>query len=115
MSKELVWNVYVHNINQDTIEVYNIFQYKSFYKSLYKAKVKYLKKSCFRFDAFMEEVKKELMYYFWSRCEWEVVTKAWVGGKAERETDVYCQVMINWDAFKTYMFNNYKLIKKVEE
>ena len=39
MSKQLVWNVYIHNINQDTIEPYNIFQQRSFCKSLYKAKV----------------------------------------------------------------------------
>ena len=114
MSKELVWNVYVHNINQDTIEVYNIFQHHGFCKCLYKAKVKYLKKTDFRFEDFMEEVKKELMYYFWSKCEWEVVIKAWVGGKAERQTDVYCQVMINWELFKEYLRKNYKHLKKVD-
>ena len=62
----------------------------------------------------MEEVKKELMCYFWSKCEWEIVIKAWASGEAKEKIDVYNQVLNNWDAFKEYLFNNYKLIKKVE-
>lgn len=114
MNKELVWNVYVHNVNQDTIELYNIFQHRSFCKSLYKAKVKYLKKDNFNFEYFMEEVRKELMYYFWSKCEWEILIKAWVGGKVEKRIDVYDQVIMNWELFKEYMHKNYKHLKKVD-
>lgn len=112
MKKELVWNVYIHDVNHNRITPYNIFQHSSFCKYLYKAKVKYLKKDSFDFDTFMEEVKKELMCYFWSKCEWGIIIKAWAVSKVEEKVDVCGQIMMNWEAFKEYLYNNYKYIKK---
>ena len=112
MKKELVWNVYYHNIKKDKIEPYNIFQHGSFSKYLYKLKTEYLKKDNFRFEEFMEQVKKELVHYYRSKSEWEIVVSAWAGGKAEEKIDIYDQILNNWEAFKEYLYNNYKLIKK---
>lgn len=137
MSKELVWNVYRYNMNTKKIEPWNVFGHWKFLQDLYKLKVKYLKKDDFRFEEFVEEVKKDLMYYYWSKCEWEVVItevaphisekelerimtekdlfyKRQVNLNVEEKIDVYDQVMVNWESFKEYLFNNYKLIKKVK-
>ena len=40
------------------------------------------------------------MYYFWSKCEWEVLISPWVGGNDEEiKVDVAWQIMNNWDVF----------------
>ena len=50
------------------------------------------------------------MYYFWAKCEWEVLIKPWVGGKGveDKKVDVCWQIMNNWDAFVDYVWNNRK-------
>ena len=80
-----------------------------------KAKREYLKKDNFRFEDFMEQVKKELQYYYRSKSEWEIIVAPWVGGdpvKHSIKIDVYEQIILNWEAFTEYLFHNYKLIKK---
>ena len=57
-------------------------------------------------DYFLNEVRSELMYYFWSKCEWEIVITDWPSGKAEYKTDVFYQVKLNWDAFCGYLMGN---------
>lgn len=50
------------------------------------------------------------MYYFWSKCEWEVLISPWVGGNDDEEikVDVAWQIMNNWDVFVDYTWNNRK-------
>ena len=49
------------------------------------------------------------MYYFWSKCEWEVLISPWVGGNDEEiKVDVAWQIMNNWDVFVDYTWNNRK-------
>ena len=76
------------------------------------------------------------MYYFWSKCEWEVVITDWpthitveeieelneelsryearwhrkpyslnVGLPVQKKVSVYDQVMMNWDIFVEYVWN----------
>lgn len=111
MKKQLEWNVCYHDVNSDKIKSYNIL-HQGFIAYLYKLKTKYLKKDNFQFDIFMEEVRKELMSHYWSRAEYEIIIKAWCGGKAEEKIDIYQQVLLNWDAFSDYLFNHIKDIKK---
>lgn len=71
MKKELVWNVYNYDFNKGKIEKYNIFEHGSFIED-FKKHVKKYKKDEDKV-AFVEEIKRELHYYFWSKCEWEVL------------------------------------------
>ena len=48
-------------------------------------------------DEFKEFIKKESMYQFWSRCEYEIVLQSWPTGNAEKKIDVYDQVLNNLD------------------
>lgn len=99
------WNVYVYNINSKRIETFNVFEHGSFYNYIKRAVEKYKNK-----DDFKEELKSELMYYFWSKAEWEILISPWVGGdrKDTIKIDVYEQVMINWNIFSDYVWNNRK-------
>lgn len=102
------WNVYVYNINSKRIKIFNVFEHGSFYNYIKRAVKKYKNK-----DDFAEQLKSELMYYFWSKAEWEILISPWVGGDRERDAvkiDVYHQVMLNWDKFVDYVWNNRKEI-----
>ena len=73
----LCWNVYVGDFNTGDIKTYNIFSHWGFYESCLDAKKK------FRDDmeGFAGEVKSNLMYFFWSKCEWEIVLEHWPSGE----------------------------------
>lgn len=117
MKKELVWNVYRYDINSKKIEIYNIFDHWVFYDYLYKAKRKYLTKKNFDFKAFIEQVKRELSYYFFSKVECEIsISEPFPDQNSiYKKIDIYEQVMLNWEVFKEYLFNNYKYIRKRED
>lgn len=65
---KLKWVVYRHDINRREIVEFNIFDHWRFEedvkKDLRKCKTK---------EEFAEKIKSHLMYYFWSKCEYEVV------------------------------------------
>ena len=69
-TKNLVWNVFRYNINARIIERYNVFNHSGFYT--YVLKIDRKDKT-----AFAEQLKREAMYYFWSKCEMEVVITSW--------------------------------------
>lgn len=58
------------------------------------------------FDGFRDFVRKNAMYMFWSRAQWELVLKPWASSTPERKIDVYEQIMMNIDIVtKTLMEN----------
>ena len=109
MAKKLEWNVRIHNFNRDTFDLYNIFNHggcNSYIGKIFKE----FKKSENK-EEFAEKLRRELMYYFWSKCEYEVViTKRdekiimspWVGRK-EIELDVTEDKNFDWLGFYDYM------------
>lgn len=62
------WNVYNYNFNKNKIELYNIFNHWNFIEYVKKHIRKYKNK-----DEFAEKLRKELFYYFGSKCEWELI------------------------------------------
>lgn len=107
----LEWNVYHYNINKHKIEPYNIFDHYSFREYVKKAIREHLIK-----EDFIEQLKLELRYYYWCKAEWEVIITPWCGGDREDaiKIDVYDQVMLNWDKFVEYVWENRKELLKVE-
>lgn len=101
--KDLKWYVYYHSINSQTIKTYNIFNHYGFVQDIEKYFKKYKNK-----EEFAEKLKSSLMYYFWSKSEWEVLIYPWCGGRDTKEIkiDVYDQVMNNWDIFVDYVWNS---------
>lgn len=136
---KLVWNIFIENFNGKRIEVCNLFEYCwPFLEDLIKIKKKYGKD----FKKFAEEVRRALMHEYWARSQHETIITSWppyIDGEEldrlikEREEriskgmvfyrehvntevaykiDVYTQIMMNWDRFIEYLFNNQRLITK---
>ena len=68
----MIWNVYRENANAKKIEVYNIFEHASFKRDVQEAYA-----TCKTQKEFVEKLKRTLMYYFWSKCEWEMIITDW--------------------------------------
>lgn len=96
------WNVLYYNFNAKQIQPYNVLAYRD-------DKIKKLKKQSGSIEAFSEELRLEMMYYFWSKCEWEIIVKSlgWCkDGSDEKRVDAYDQLRLNWDRFVEYCWNN---------
>lgn len=136
-TKKLTWYIINYDFNSRKIEAVNLFEYNwVFLKSLLEAKKKY-KDS---FIDFAEEVRSALQHEFWSRCEYETIITSWpphidseeldrlneernkkliegysvyrqnVNLDVSYKIDIYTQVMMNWDRFIEYVWNNKQLI-----
>lgn len=99
----LVWNVIYHEYNGDKITTFNVFHHSGFVEDIRKHR-----KKCKTKDEFAVELKRSLMYYFWSKCEWEILISPWCGGKNKEpiKVDVYWQIMNNWDLFLDYVWTH---------
>lgn len=61
-------------------------------------------------DFLEEKLKSDLMYYFWAKCEWEVVIQGWPNNKVERKIDVYTQLLSNWKVFWHEVYKELNLV-----
>lgn len=97
------WYVYYYDCNAKKICKYNVFDHGSFMKEL-----KELLQCDLTKEVFADRLRHILLYYYWSKCEWEtVLVKPWVGDdNVAEKIDVYDQVMLNWDKFVDYVWNN---------
>lgn len=50
------------------------------------------------------ELRRKCMYYFWAKCEYEVIVTGWPDTKTEKKIDIYEQLDANWETFKTMAF-----------
>lgn len=106
---QLEWNVFIEYFNEKKIKPYNIFNHYSFCKDC----IKYAKKRGMTKEKFAEEIRKSLQYYFWSKCEWEIILSAWIQSKSvpDVKIDVYEQIMLNFDIFIDYLWSHRKELK----
>ena len=107
MKNNLVWNVYNQNFNAREIEVINLFDKFDIDDFIKLFKKRYKNKEQQTIENFKSELKNQLMYRFWSRCEWEVIITAWPpDDKVSIKVDVYEQIMNNFDVFCDYVWKN---------
>lgn len=107
----LEYNVYISEMfHGKTIETYNIFEHYSFLKRCRDAAKNIEDK-----DEFLEEVKSALMYYYWSKCEWELIMTPWPPHETDEgsKINVYSQVMLNWNIFSEYIWSKKDELKKL--
>ena len=100
------WNVYYYDINKNEIKVFNIFEHGTFVEFLQKAYKKHKNK-----EEFLDQVQRELRYYFWSKCQWELIVKItednrihlypWCGCRNPEEVkiDVTNDTNLDWRSF----------------
>ena len=108
MSDNREWFVFVEDINRKRIKVYNIFEHKDFVEDCDGAWENY-KNEHHDFLKFQEDIDSILMYYFWCKCEWEIILSNFPPSDSfqKKKIDVYQQVKMNWDKFIDYIFSYY--------
>lgn len=106
MKYKLEWNVFYYNINKNKITTYNIFRHGSFNDYIERAF-----KKCKTKEEFAQFLRRELMYYFWSKAEWELIIEItennriflipWCGCRNPEETkiDVTDNTSFDWRGF----------------
>ena len=106
----LEWNVYYGNFNSREIETYNVFHHYGFVEKC-RQELKNYKDDR---EGFLKEVRSWLMYFFWSKCEWEVIIQHWPNSEGfhDKKIDVYDQVTMNWNKFADYLWENRKELRK---
>lgn len=100
----LSWNVYLEDVNACRITTYNIFSHGGFLRGCREALEAFPNDR----EQFGNEVKHALLYFFWSKCEYEVVISGWPPSERteSKKIDVYAQVCLNYEAFLNYLWNN---------
>ena len=94
------WYVYYHDSNAQKIIRWNVFNHGSFKNEVDKI----LQEKIDKVD-FSEKLKREVMYYFWSKCEYEIILSPWTGRADDIKIDVYDQIMMNFDRFVDYCWS----------
>ena len=101
---QLFWYVKNFDCNAQVIEDYNVLAGR-------EKQIKKLKKKCTNRANFSEELKKEMMWQYWSRAEYElviemtddnrIVIKPWIGcyDVEKAVVDVTADNSFNWKAF----------------
>lgn len=120
MKKKLEWNVmnYEHSWSKGEVrepEAFNVFSTISFSKNFYE-----LRKIEDRKE-FEEKLERAVMYTYWGRCEYEMMTLPWpcpdqpadITNEAKK-IDVYQQIKLNWDRFADYCWENRKNAVKIK-
>lgn len=80
--KQLSWKVKNYFCNSNKVWDYDVLQYR-------EDQIKKLKKKCATKEEFAEAMRREMMWQYWSRCQYEVIVeidennriwlKPWVG------------------------------------
>jgi len=59
------------------------------------------------FEAYEQILNRECMYYYWSKCEWEMIVSAWPPRDgSDKKIDVYSQLKANWELFKNIVIED---------
>lgn len=100
------WMVFREDFNNRKIVEYNIFDHYNFLGDCKQFARKHKENK----EAFLEEVRTSLMYYFWSKSEHEVIITGWPPKTSgiefnDRKVDIYAQVMMNWHVFSEYIWS----------
>ena len=109
----LEWNVYYHDFNHNCIEWWNVFKHWSFYEDCQKN----ARKNIHDYDAFCEQLRRDAMYWYWSKCEWEIILGPWVTRKDDCSVkiDIYDQLKLNWDQFCKYTWEHGAELRRREK
>ena len=101
METNLELNVFYHDVNRQIITTFNIFRHGGFNNDVQKNLKKIKDK-----NEFSERLHCDLMYYFWSKTEYQIIISPWCGGRDTKDikVDIYTQVMNNWDLFLDYVW-----------
>lgn len=102
------WQVLIHDFNTHTIIPYDILAHRELlikkFKKLHSTK-----------EAFAEALRKDFMYQYWSRCEYEmllyignnrVYLMPWVGDLIGDKLDITDNTLLDWPTFAKHLLSN---------
>lgn len=100
----LEWLVYNEDFNSKKIREFNIFSHGRFFEDCRKN----VKKHKDDKEAFVEQLRRDLMYYFWSKCEYEIILTSLFTRDDfhDRKIDVYDQVFQHWNVFSDWVWEH---------
>lgn len=106
------WYVLNYSWNDKKVKPFNIFNSVRFCKSLEQSLKEFV-----TFGDFKEELKKDLMYAFWSKREYEISVGDLCEGDLNKyqRFDVYEQVLPNLDILAEYIVDCYNDGVKINE
>lgn len=88
-------------MNRGEVEATNIFDHWKFDEDV-QADLR----RCQRKSDFAERLRRNLFYYFGSKCEHEIIVSSWpYTDKAACKIDIYQQVMLNFEIFCDYVWS----------
>ncbi len=97
------WYVLNYDFNKKKVETFNIFRNAVFVKNVQELVNNYL-----TFDDFVEKLKSEIKYNFWSRREYEIsVGDAFCKEEELEKWDIANQVLPNIEILANYIINYY--------
>lgn len=94
------WYVYRHDTNKGVIYEYNALQ------PIIIEEIRERMEITTTLSDFKELLEKVLRYYYWSKCEHEIIIKEWTGKPSEVKIDVFDQLKLNWEVFCLYVWNS---------
>lgn len=129
---KLEYYVYTYDTNKGDFEKFNIFNSSKFYRGLTDIKAK-MKKEDITFEMFNEELLHSVRYSFWGKCEYEILlvdlfcvidrneierikqtkdnmVRTSINPASSKKIDVAEQLLLNWDIFAKYVWENMDLI-----
>lgn len=98
----MIWNVFLFGHQTGAIEVCNIFNYSDFKAAIEKLLATDLTKDR---EAFTKKVDEILLYYFWSKSNYEIVLTNCYSHSPSRKVDVYEQITMNLTQFVDYILS----------
>ena len=94
------YNVWIWGFNHDSLEPYDVVP--RFVESIKQyIKPKNLPKTK---EALDEILESDARYYFWSKCEYEMIIHGWPKQNNNQKVDVYKQLMLNWSIFLDFFW-----------
>lgn len=95
------FKVIVDNVNTRQFEFYDVMPY--FIRCYDDTQKDNRPKTYEEFKSFIERWSR---YMYWSRCQYELVLKPWVGHDNEKKVDVHWQLMHNLDLVTSILMLN---------
>lgn len=113
----LEWNVYVSDFNSGRIEKHNVFEHWGVMEDLKRITRKYRDRERVEFE---EQMRRILKYYYWSKCEWEIVLDHFpqsedINRFRPEKVDVWDQIELNWHIFADYVWAHRAELRRREK
>ena len=110
----LEWNVYVSDFNRGEIVKHNVFDHWRLMEDLKKIARKYKNSERAKFE---DEMAGWLKYYYWSKCEWEIIIDHFphCDRFKDEKVDVWDQIEMNWGIFCDYVWAHIAELRRREK